>query len=1123
MRKDLYGSTSYPVHSSVSSVSSVVWGFPGHGSLHPAKHLIVNFSRFFIDRPIFAAVLSAFLVLAGLASIGTLPIAQYPEIAPPVVTVRAIYPGASAQVLEQTVAAPLENQITGVQNMIFMSSNSGSNGLLEIQVTFEIGSDADQAALDVNNRVKQAEARLPEEVRRQGVTVEKSSSAFLIVYGFSSPDGRFDDLYTSNYVTLNVLDALKRVPGTTNVQIFGAKDYAMRIWVLPDRLTQLKLTTEDLARAITEQNAQFAAGKIGQTPSGTKQELVYTITTRGRMAEVSEFENIIVRATPGGATVRLKDVARIELGSKDYEFIGRVNGKQATLAGIFLQPGANALDVAEQCNAVMEKLAKRFPEGLAYANVYDTTRFVKVSIREVVKTLAEAMALVFLVVFVFLQNWRATLIPFAAVPVSLIGTFAGLHLVGYSINTLTLFGMVLSIGIVVDDAIVVLENVERIMHEQHKDAREAAIQAMHEVTGPVVAIVLTLCAVFVPIAFLGGLTGELYRQFAVTISIAVVISGFVALTLTPSLCVLILRRRHGPPGAFFGWFNAWFQRVTSRYTAGVGWMLRRGALGMALFIGMVAVTAWLWRHTPTSLVPDEDTGYYIGAVFLPDGATLERTDAVVKKVSEAMLSNPANQYAVAFTGLDFLGGGFRNSAATIFASQKHWDERPGVYTPQLVGEFFMKTAGIKEALVLAFAPPPIFGLGNAGGFEFYLQNHGDGGPQRLAEVMGQFLARANADPMLGAGGGWVQTLWRPNVPQLTVDVDREKAKALGVPIDTLYSSIAGTLGTLYVNDFNKFGRTWQVLMSADPAFRKRPESVGEIYVRSERGEMIPLKALATVRYSSGPDSLERFNNLPAVKLLGQGAPGISSGQVIALVEKIAEEVLPPDFSYDWGGASFQEKRSTGTSTIALGLAVMMVFLILAAQYERWSLPFSVLMALPFGTFGALAAIWINNFTLSFTSRSPLANDVYFQIGLVTLLGLAAKNAILIVEYAVLKKQAGMSTSASALEAARLRFRPILMTSLAFILGVAPLAFSSGAGAGARLAVGTGVMGGMLAATFLAIFFIPLFFKLMTDGNLRERRSTREIRAEIAHHVELEQQSVELPRHHPPGHEAQAGV
>jgi hydrophobe/amphiphile efflux-1 (HAE1) family protein len=1067
----------------------------------------MNFSRFFIDRPIFAAVLSGFLVLAGLASIRVLPIAQYPEIAPPVVTVRAVYPGASAQTLEQTVAAPLENQLTGVEDMIFMSSNSGSNGLLEIQVTFEIGADADKAALNVNNRVKQAEARLPEEVRRQGVTVEKGSSSFLFVYGFYSPDGRFDDVYTSNYVTLNVLDALKRVPGTTNIQIFGAKDYAMRVWLRPDRLTQLNLTPDDVSRAVTEQNAQFAAGKVGQTPAGDKQQLVYTITTKGRLSTPEEFENIIVRALPGGAAVRLRDVARVELGSKDYEFIGRVNGKPATLVGVFLQPGANALDVADKCNAVMEGLAKRFPPGLAYANVYDTTRFVKVSIREVVKTLAEAMALVFLVVFLFLQNWRATLIPFAAVPVSLIGTFAGLHLLGYSINTLTLFGMVLSIGIVVDDAIVVLENVERIMREERLSAREAAIKAMSEVTGPVVAIVLVLCSVFVPVAFLGGLTGELYRQFAVTITIAVVISGFVALTLTPSLCVLLFKGGvHRPPGAFFRGFNTLFARLTTTYADGVAWMLRWSGVGLLLFGLMVAATLWLWRITPTSLVPDEDTGYYIGAVFLPDGATLRRTDAVVQQVTQAMLSNKANQYAVAFTGLDFLGGGFRNSAATIFASQIHWDERPGVYTRQLVGEFFGKTAGIKEGLVLAFPPPPILGLGNAGGFEFYIQNRGEGGPKRLAEVLEQFLARTGKDPRFA----FVQTLWRPNVPQLYVDVDREKAKALGVPIDSLYNTLAATVGTYYVNDFNKFGRTWQVLMSAEPDYRQRPDAIGEIYVRSLKGEMIPLKSLASVRYSSGPDSLDRFNNLPAVKILGQGAPGISSGQAIAAVEEVANEVLPPDFSFDWGGASYQEKRSGGTSALALVMAVVMVFLILAAQYERWSLPFSVLMALPFGTFGALAAIWINNLKIPLLGGNPLTNDVYFQIGLVTLLGLAAKNAILIVEYALLKFQEGLSASSAALEAARLRFRPILMTSLAFILGVVPLAISSGAGAGARHSVGTGVMGGMMAATFLAIFFIPLFFKLMSGGGLRERRPASQLREEIEHHRRLMQEAVEHP-------------
>src|SRR4051812_41894479 len=586
------------------------------------------FSRFFIDRPIFAAVLSVFIVLAGLAAMRTLPIAQYPEIAPPVVTVQAIYPGASAEVLEQTVAAPLENQITGVEKMIYMNSTSGSNGIAQIQVTFDIGADADKAALDVNNRVKQAEPRLPEEVRRQGVTVQKGSSAFLQVLAFYSPQGRYDNLAISNFVTVNVLDALKRVPGTTNVQIFGAKDYAMRIWVKPDRLTQLKLAPTDIIRALQEQNAQFAAGKIGQSPSGGPQELVYTITTKGRLSEPREFEEIIVRANADGSKIRLKDVARVELGSRDYEFTGRINGQQATLVGVFLLPGANARDVAKNVVSTVDEIKQRFPQGLDYHVPYDTTRFVKVSIREVVITLLEAMLLVVLVVYLFLQNWRATLIPIAAVPVSLIGTFAGLFLLGYSINTLTLFGMVLAIGIVVDDAIVVLENIERIMHEEHLPARDAAIKAMREVSGPVVAIVLVLCSVFVPIAFLGGLAGELYRQFAVTIAIAVVISGIVALTLTPSLCVLILKHGQRTPHRFFVAFNGWFERVTHRYVGGVALMLRRAGVALLVFGGMVAITAGLWRMTPGSLVPNEDQGWFISAVLLPDGASLERTDKV---------------------------------------------------------------------------------------------------------------------------------------------------------------------------------------------------------------------------------------------------------------------------------------------------------------------------------------------------------------------------------------------------------------------------------------------------------------------------------------------------------------
>ncbi|MFZ3321499.1 MAG: multidrug efflux RND transporter permease subunit [Usitatibacter sp.] len=1045
-------------------------------------------SRFFIDRPIFAAVLSIFIVLAGLAAMRVLPIAQYPEIAPPVVTVRAVYPGASAAVLEQTVAAPLENAINGVENMLYMSSVSASNGVVQITVTFNIGADVDKAALNVNNRTKQIEPRLPLEVRRQGVSVEKGSQSFLQVIAVNSPDGRFDDFFTSNYVTLNVLDNIKRIPGTTNVQIFGAKDYAMRIWLRPDRLAQLHVTPSDVIAAVNEQNAQFAAGKIGEPPTGGGQELVYTITTKGRLANAKEFEDIIIRSNANGSSLRLGDVARVELASADYGFMGRVNNKPATLMGVFLQPGANALSVAKEVDAEMQRLSKSFPEGLRYDVVYDTTKFVEVSIREVMFTLGEAMVLVFIVVYLFLQNIRATLIPLAAVPVSLLGTFAGMLALGYSINTLTLFGMVLAIGIVVDDAIVVLENVERIMHEEHVDAREAAIKAMKEVTSPIIAIVLVLCAVFIPIAFLGGLTGELYRQFAVTISIAVVISGVVALTLTPALSVLMLKREHKQPGRFFQAFNRGFAKMTDKYEDGVAFMIRRGAIAVVLFAVMVVATGFLWWKTPGSLVPEEDQGFYIAVVLLPNGSSLDRTDEMVQKVVASIKENPNIENCVAFTGFDFIGGAtFRNNAATIFVTLKHWDERK-VPVQALVGEFYRRTGGLKDGLALAFNAPAIFALGATGGFEMHIQNRGDGGAARLAQVTYAFIGRAMQEP----GMAQVNTFWQPNVPQLYVDVDRAKAKSLGVNVDDVFNALAATLGTYYVNDFNRYGRTWQVLMSADSRFRKRPEDVGAIYVRSSHGDMVPVSALATVQYINGPDTLERFNNLPAVTILGSGAPGVSSGQVIEKVTKVAREVLPPNFTYDWSGASFQEVHSSGTSVIALLAGALMAFLILAAQYERWSLPFSVLLALPFGTFGALMAVTLRGLT----------NDVYFQIGLVTLLGLAAKNAILIVEYALMKSQEGLSYSAAALEAARLRFRPILMTSLAFIFGVLPLAISSGAGAAARHAVGTGVMGGMLAATFLAIFFVPFFYKMIMERKLKEPRTSAELKAEATHHREL---------------------
>ena len=1044
------------------------------------------FSKFFINRPIFATVLSLIIVLAGLAALRVLPISRYPEISPPVVNVTAFYPGASAEVVERTVAAPIEEQINGVEHMLYMNSVSSADGRVSIDVTFEVGTDLDIAAVNVNNRVRQADAKLPQEVRRQGVTVSKSSSNFLVVAALYSPDNRYDALYLSNYATQNILDALKRIPGTTNIQIFGAKDYAMRIWMRPDRMAQLGVTVNDISNAVSEQNAQYAAGKVGAPPNNSE-ELTMTVTAKGRLLEPEEFANIIVKSDKSGATIRIKDVARVELGSKDYNLYGRVNGHPSANIGVFLQTGANALETRKAVEKTLQELKAKFPEGMEYSTPYDTTPFVTESIAEVLKTLGEAMVLVFIVVYLFLQSWRATVIPTLAVPVSLIGTMAGLHLLGYSINTLTLFGMVLAIGIVVDDAIVVLENVERLMNEEGMSPKDAAIEAMHEVTGPVIAIVLVLVAAFGPIAFLGGLAGELYRQFSVTISIAVVLSGIVALTLTPALCAIVLKPGAENHNRFFTWFNAAFLRLTKRYTNGVSFFLKRATLGVTLVLAMVALTGILWKHVPGGLVPDEDQGYFIGAAIMPDGASLDRTDAMVRQVETIMKTNKNIDTTFSLVGLDFLGGGgLKSSAATMFFPLKPWEERQQS-AQQLVGESYMKTGRIKEGLPLFFSPPAIQGLGQTGGFEFYLQNAGEGGVKRLATLLPLLLAEANKQPELAG----VKTLWQANSPQLYVDVDNEKARSMGVALSDVYNTLAATLGSYYVNDFNKNGRIYTVQLQAEGQYRAKPEDIGSMYVRSAAGQMIPVRAFTTIKFITGPDSVQRFNALPAIKLLGDAKPGYSSGQAIAAMERAAKNVLPADVVYDWGGASFQEKRSSNAAGIALGAGVLMIFLILAAQYEKWSLPFSVLLAMPFGIFGALLAVYLRHFN----------NDVYFQIGLVTLLGLSAKNAILIVEFAVMKVHEGYAPVAAAVEAARLRFRPILMTSMAFILGVVPLAFSHGAGAAARQSLGTGVLGGMLAATFLAIFFVPLFFKLINDKRLKTTE------ADFAHPVKAHHPSV----------------
>ena len=1025
------------------------------------------FSAFFIRRPIFASVISIVIMLAGLAAIKALPIQQYPEIVPPVVNVTASYPGASAEVIANTVAAPLEQAINGVDDMLYVQSNSASNGTLSLTVSFKIGTNADQATINVNNRVQSVLSQLPEEVRRQGVNVRKKSATILQVVSLFSPDNSHDTLFISNYALLNVVDELKRVQGVGDVVNFAGQDYSMRIWLKPDKLAQLKLTPSDVAAAIREQNSQFAAGKLGAEPTPQKLDFTYTVTTKGRLSEPEEFENIIVRANPDGSAVKLKDVARVELGALSYDFHGKHNGKATIPIGIFLAPGANQLATAQAVETEMLRLSKSFPTGLSYGIPYDTTKFVEVSIEEVYKTLAEAMVLVFLVVFLFLQNWRATLIPCLAVPVSIVGAFAGMYAFGFTINTLTLFGLVLAIGIVVDDAIVVLENVERLMTQEGLSPREASLKAMKEVSGALVAIVLVLCSVFIPVAFLGGIAGQMYKQFAMTIAVSVVISGIVALTLTPALCALILKAEHQHPNRFFTWFNNWFDRLTERYASGVAFINKRALLAVLLFGGLIAASAGLFRVIPSSLAPDEDQGYILAAAFLPDGASLTRTSATMDKLDAMMAKNPAVQDRMTFAGFDILSGGNKTNAGVSFIVLKPWDQRkdPQLSAQSVVKDVFGKgMMGISDGIVLAFNPPPISGMSNTGGFEAYVQDRAGGTPTALGEVTKKMVAAAAKRPELKG----VQTTFSASVPQVFVQLDRDKAKALGVPINSVFDTMQSTFGALYVNDFNKFGRTFRVQLQSEAPFRTKVDDLRNVYVRSQTGQMIPLTALVNIQQTTGPETLERFNVFPAAKLVGGPAPGYSSGQALTALEEVAKETLPEGYSLAWTGSAFQEKSTSGSSVLVFGFGMIMVFLILAAQYERWSLPISVLMAVPFAVFGALMANWLRG----------LANDVYFQVALVTLIGLSAKNAILIVEFAVQQMEEGMEAVDAAMQAARLRFRPIVMTSLAFVLGCVPLAISSGAGSASRHSIGTGVIGGMLAATFIATFFIPLFFILI---------------------------------------------
>ena len=1028
------------------------------------------FSRFFIHRPIFASVISIAIVLAGLMALRALPISHYPDIAPPTVIISANYPGASTETLIRTVAGPIEEQLSGIDNLLYFNATAASNGALTITATFEVGTNVDIATVNVNNRVKIAESRLPDIVRQFGVTVQKRSNDILLVSTVLSPDKSRDSLYLSNYVLINILDELKRIPGVGDATIFGAKDYSMRIWLRPDKMAQLGVTTADIVAAINAQNRQNVAGKIGQEPATQGQQLTYTVTAKGRLTSPEEFGNIVIRSSGPVGTLRLRDVARIELGAANYDANTTLLGNPVSSVGIFLQSGANALETAERVRSKMEELKKRFPSGVDYVIPFDTTKFVNASIREVVHTLGEAMILVAAVVFLFLQNWRATLIPLIAVPVSLIGTFAGLWLCGFSINTLTLFAMVLAIGIVVDDAIVVLENVERLIAERHIPPKQAAVLAMNEVSGAVVAIVLVLCAVFIPVAFLGGIAGKLYQQFAVTVAIAVALSGIVALTLTPALCGVLLRNKHEDPPEIFRPFNEAFARLTTRYTDIVARTLHHRKIGTAIFGAVIVGCLLLYRLVPGGFVPPEDQGYLISALALPDGASLQRTEKAGLGFQENLVKNPAVDKVFVIAGNDIIGGGMRSNAGTVFIPLKDWSVREQD-SNALAKIFTGLGMTLRDGMAIVFNPPAIRGIGSAGGFEFYVQARSDASVKSLAKVTASMVEALKQRPELTG----INTFFRPTSPQIHVEVDEAKAASLGITVADAYQSLQATLGSLYVNDFNISGRTFRVQMQSDAPYRARPNDIGQIYVRASSGAMVPVSALVRTTPVVGPEQLERFNGYLSAKILGNAQPGISSGEAIQAVVETAEKTLPAGYELAWSGQAYQQIRAGNTSGVAFAFGIIMVFLILAAQYERWSLPLAVILSVPFALFGALFAVLLRG----------MPSDIYFQIGLVVLVGLSAKNAILIVEFAAQKRAEGVAPMDAALQAARLRFRPIVMTSLAFILGVFPLVVSTGAGSAARRSMGTGVFGGMLASTFIATIFVPMFYTWLA-GRTRKR-------------------------------------
>ena len=1030
-------------------------------------------------------VLSIVITLVGAICITILPVEEYPQVVPNEIVVSATYSGASAEVMANTVASIIEDSINGVEGMLYMKSSSTSSGVMNLNVFFSNDANADMALVNVTNRVQSALAQLPAEVQRVGITTRKRSSTLLAVYAMYSDNPAHSSTFVANYGILNVINELKRVPGVGDVTPFGSQDYSMRIWLDIDKLSQNNLTPSEVAQVVSEQNSQFAVGSFGKEPMRSDIAFTYSVTTQGRFVSAEEFGNIIIRSNADGSALRLKDVAKVELGAKDYSVSPLLDGKHASAFGIALQPGANALDVASAVEKKMQELSLSFPNGLHYKNVYNTTSFVKISINEVIKTFIEAIVLVIIIMYFFLQNFRATIIPVIAIPVSIIGTFAGMYALGFSINLLTLFGLILAIGIVVDDAIIVIENVERILHTETNELgekysiKEATLKAMSEIQGPVVAIVLVLCSVFIPVAFIGGFSGAIYKQFAITIVISVVISGFVALSLTPALCVSILKAKEPKPFYLVRRFNDFFDWLTHKFGEQIGKALRRGILLVALFVAILITTWGLFSKLPTGLVPSEDKGSMISFIQLPPAASLSRTITEGKKGLAILRQEESVDSGFLIAGFDMLASAARSSGAVIFVTLKDWSERKEsafAIAQKMMGAF---NANL-DAFSLVTTPPAIMGLSTVGGFELYIQDRSGGSIKDLEKYANLLVAEANKrEELLG-----VRSLFSANIPQYHLNLDRERAKAMNVNVDDVFTTMQSTFGQHYVNDFNLYGKTYQVNIQAQSEFRESPEDLSRIFVKSSNGDLIPISTFVSFERVIGADIVDRFNLFTSAKIIGNAneTKGYSSGDALRVIEEVAKEVLPEGYTIAYSGTSYQEKNASGTGKLAFIFGLIFVFLILCAQYERWLMPLSVLTAVPFAVFGACLA----------TMLRGLSNDIYFQIGLVMLIALSAKNAILIVEFAQhLHEKEGKGILESAIGAAKLRFRPIIMTSLAFSIGVLPLALSSGAGSASRHAIGTGVIGGMLAATFIAIFFIPLFWSYVARFNewLRQRCSS----------------------------------